>query len=678
MYNGIGLQTPRGSGTNGYIQTNKFFVKPKVGKVAENTKGFEADQGTAGVTRKANKEILEHDRKRQIEIKLVVLEDKLIDQGYTDAEIAEKLAEARRTLEAASGDSGVLVVDKKVSDTQTHQIAARKEKQMETLRAALGIRASEPDEQNAEEVDDEPNNGQKSGLNDDSKHKKSEHAFLDRDYGRKKRTEDNQKSEKDDKVKNTKESKRDRKKESRKRRHGDDSSDTDSSPRNSRAVKKKHRKSSRGSDTEDSDTDADKKRVAKKHKKSKRRYSDDSDSDSGSDSATDDESGSSSSYESDSPSSHDSSDTDDDARNLKAVKKKHQPTRRGSNDEDKKYKAAQKQKKSGRNDSDTDYATSEDDDDDDDARKEHSREQEKYTRSHRRHDSDDDRSFDEGSLKSRTAKGKQNLRTSKRHDSEDESEPDNGMKKKITGIEDERNRHGNRRTHEDNSNDRDFDNSDDSRGKNNGSHVRGGRDYEYKKPEHNKSSENKSRHQDDMNRRVGRTNPEEDFKSSEIAGGEKKKERSDLSDDEYHSKSDKRYSGSARGGGHDGVTDERKGRTYRKDDEPYHSVRRTDQDYEQRGGDGRHARSEEEHRGRKHGRDEEEDEYKYRRHRKADEDEYHGSHRRDEERGSRDVDRDRDREKDYSKRARYDDSRSSERKRYDNERGYDDRARRRV
>ena len=115
MYNGIGLQTPRGSGTNGYIQSNKFFVKPKVGKVAETTRGFEADQGTAGVTRKANKDILEHDRKRQIELKLVVLEDKLTDQGYTDAEIADKLAEARRTLEAAleSEDTGVLGVEKK-------------------------------------------------------------------------------------------------------------------------------------------------------------------------------------------------------------------------------------------------------------------------------------------------------------------------------------------------------------------------------------------------------------------------------------------------------------------------------------------------------------------------------------------------------------------------------------
>lgn len=103
MYNGIGLQTPRGSGTNGYIQGNKFFVRPKSNKVlVDGGKGFEAGQGTAGVSRKANKDILEHDRKRQIQLKLVVLEDKLVDQGYTDAEIAEKLEEARKTLEAAA------------------------------------------------------------------------------------------------------------------------------------------------------------------------------------------------------------------------------------------------------------------------------------------------------------------------------------------------------------------------------------------------------------------------------------------------------------------------------------------------------------------------------------------------------------------------------------------------
>ena len=114
MYNGIGLQTPRGSGTNGYTQTNKFFVRPKTGKVAHDTKGFEGDQGTGGISKKPNKDILEHDRKRQIQLKLVVLEDKLIEQGYTDAEIEEKLQEARKTLEAASEDSGGLTA----SDTK--------------------------------------------------------------------------------------------------------------------------------------------------------------------------------------------------------------------------------------------------------------------------------------------------------------------------------------------------------------------------------------------------------------------------------------------------------------------------------------------------------------------------------------------------------------------------------
>ncbi|KAL9678242.1 hypothetical protein QQ045_016084 [Rhodiola kirilowii] len=83
---------------------------------------------------------IEHDRKRQIELKLVVLEDKLTDQGYTDADIAEKLEEARNSLIAAAAleaSSGAVVSNEKVFDAQAHQVAVRKEKQMETLRAAL-------------------------------------------------------------------------------------------------------------------------------------------------------------------------------------------------------------------------------------------------------------------------------------------------------------------------------------------------------------------------------------------------------------------------------------------------------------------------------------------------------------------------------------------------------------
>ncbi|XP_047337704.1 pre-mRNA-splicing factor cwc-21 [Impatiens glandulifera] len=146
MYNGIGLQTPRGSGTNGYIQSNRFFVKPKTSKVivGNSGNGYEDGQGTGGISKKANTDILEHDRKRQIELKLVILEDKLTDQGYTSSEITEKLAEARRNLEDAAAEAGpISITDKKVSDTQTHQIAARKEKQLEALRSALKITGHE-------------------------------------------------------------------------------------------------------------------------------------------------------------------------------------------------------------------------------------------------------------------------------------------------------------------------------------------------------------------------------------------------------------------------------------------------------------------------------------------------------------------------------------------------------
>ncbi|XP_040951555.1 serine/arginine repetitive matrix protein 2 [Gossypium hirsutum] len=127
------------------------------------------------LTRKPNKEILEHDRKRQIELKLVILEDKLAEQGYIESEIADKLVEARKALEDAQQEKDeekgevipIPTRQQKVSDTQTHQVAARKEKQMETFRAALGVGASE------------------SGLPPLPNRRKNiderEHSFLDRD-----------------------------------------------------------------------------------------------------------------------------------------------------------------------------------------------------------------------------------------------------------------------------------------------------------------------------------------------------------------------------------------------------------------------------------------------------------------------------------------------------------------
>ena len=244
MYNGIGLQTARGSGTNGYVQTNKFFVRPRNGgKPVSGGKGFADDQGTAGLSKKPNKDILEHDRKRQIHLKLAVLEDELADQGFSDAEIAEKLEEARLKFEAAAAsEESDAVGDSKISDTQTHQVAARKEKQMEAFRAALGLRDQEPAEEGI--IEEEP-----TGLVKERR----EHSFLDRGSGRKRdegvevkdgKGKENKKERGDDDVD---EVKRHKKKVSKKRRHDDDddSSESDGKGRDRRRRSKKKAKGHR-------------------------------------------------------------------------------------------------------------------------------------------------------------------------------------------------------------------------------------------------------------------------------------------------------------------------------------------------------------------------------------------------------------------------------------------------
>ncbi|XVE68484.1 hypothetical protein DITRI_Ditri09bG0071900 [Diplodiscus trichospermus] len=290
MYNGIGLTTPRGSGTNGYIQSSKFFVKPKTNRVSDATKPFEAGQGTAGLTtKKPNKDILEHDRKRQIELKIAILEDKLTEQGYTESEIAEKLVEARKALEAQQDkdeEEGEVIPtpthQKKVSDTQTHQIAARKEKQMETFRAALGIGLSDS------ALPPLPNNRKNSDDN------KREHAFLDRDPPVTAAVDVDDLKVKADKKKgeaigdeiDESRLRKKKKEKKRSRRHVHDSdTDTDSSEEHLRRSTRK-KKSRRGYSETDSDDFASGRKQRKSAKKNSRRRSVDSD-DSYSDSDTD-------------------------------------------------------------------------------------------------------------------------------------------------------------------------------------------------------------------------------------------------------------------------------------------------------------------------------------------------------------------------------------------------------
>lgn len=81
MYNNIGLTTPRGSGTNGYVTRNLSFVRDQKERVSYKP-DVDLAKFEATMTKKPNKEILEHERKRQIEVECTKLQDTLEEQGY--------------------------------------------------------------------------------------------------------------------------------------------------------------------------------------------------------------------------------------------------------------------------------------------------------------------------------------------------------------------------------------------------------------------------------------------------------------------------------------------------------------------------------------------------------------------------------------------------------------------
>jgi cwf21 domain len=78
MSSNVGLSTPRGSGTSGYVQRNLAHLKPR-----DYGKPYSTDlESLKHRQRQPDKEILEHDRKRDVEVKVFELRDRLEDEGY--------------------------------------------------------------------------------------------------------------------------------------------------------------------------------------------------------------------------------------------------------------------------------------------------------------------------------------------------------------------------------------------------------------------------------------------------------------------------------------------------------------------------------------------------------------------------------------------------------------------
>ncbi|XP_075164116.1 serine-arginine repetitive matrix 2/3/4 isoform X4 [Haematobia irritans] len=139
MYNGIGLNTPRGSGTNGHVQRNWAFVRP--GKKDNSNYRSEEDikKLDATLNRPPNKEILDHDRKRKIEVKCLEFEEILENQGLSPEEIKAKVDSYRRKL-LGTGKTDIPKDEfGRVAVRDTHQIAEAQQEKNAKLREAFNI-----------------------------------------------------------------------------------------------------------------------------------------------------------------------------------------------------------------------------------------------------------------------------------------------------------------------------------------------------------------------------------------------------------------------------------------------------------------------------------------------------------------------------------------------------------
>ncbi|KAI9009616.1 cwf21 domain-containing protein [Gaertneriomyces semiglobifer] len=133
MYNGIGLSTARGSGTNGYVQRNLSSLRPR----ERRQDNASIDDLKPFQMRKANQDILEHEKKREVEVKCLHLQEQLESEGMSEEDVEARVDAMRQellqNLEHMKRDS------KKLQEYQVHQMAEAKEKANERAKHALGI-----------------------------------------------------------------------------------------------------------------------------------------------------------------------------------------------------------------------------------------------------------------------------------------------------------------------------------------------------------------------------------------------------------------------------------------------------------------------------------------------------------------------------------------------------------
>ncbi|KAF3935707.1 hypothetical protein ABW19_dt0208195 [Dactylella cylindrospora] len=136
MSSNVGLSTPRGSGTSGYVQRNLSHIRPRDPNTSSyHPKDYEKFQKHK--QRQPDKEILDHDRKRNVEVKCLELRDRLEDEGMDEDEIEERVTALRN---AMMGQLDSQKVDARgLKSHQVHELAQAKMAENARLQRALKI-----------------------------------------------------------------------------------------------------------------------------------------------------------------------------------------------------------------------------------------------------------------------------------------------------------------------------------------------------------------------------------------------------------------------------------------------------------------------------------------------------------------------------------------------------------
>ena len=248
MYNGIGLSTVRGSGTSGYVQRNLSHVPVTKEKRKIDYK-TEAEINKEEKIRGPNQGILDHEKKRKIEVKCAELEDLLVDQNLPEEEINEKVTAYRRMLmQSVDIDDKVELDDfgrPIIKATDSHQVAKMQTERNEKLKAAFGIMSQEEKEEEEKIFEERAEREAK--------------RRADNENWKKKKERENRRREKE-RIKMRKRRKETKRKDSDKRKGKHRSSSSSSSSETT---------SSTSSNSEDSSNERKSRKVASTHRSNK-------------------------------------------------------------------------------------------------------------------------------------------------------------------------------------------------------------------------------------------------------------------------------------------------------------------------------------------------------------------------------------------------------------------------